>query len=319
MPGKEEIGSFGDRFRSYLPTLFRTNSPFFLLLSFGGLFLILRRAKSHIIFLSFFLWLAVFMVVIGPTERFLTMLVPWLSLAAGFFVVHTGKFVMKPFGSIVQSIDTVGCRRFFTTNLIFAFIVIFEIFYSYNSAIALSPVGGAPWAYAAEVRRDNYNWGYNQLEDFISTELAGKRPEVMVSFDYPVIAELLDRTFEEDVIKNLEPEAWMFVYNGNQALGPQLWTFLRRAVYHGWPIADAETYRRVLAENGRDYFERIGVREVYFVQNTENVLAREVRRRSLADDGDIFENELKNAGVKPYREIKNFHGETAFLIYRFSL
>ena len=314
MPGKEDIGSLGKRFNDYLPTLFKINSPFFLLLSFGGLLLMLRQAKLHIIFFSFFVWLAASMLVVSPTERFLTMLVPWLSISAAFSLTSVSEFVAFRVREVISQhsniLQNVGMFFIFT-------IIAFEAFYSYNSVIALSPVGGAPWAYAAEVRRDNYNWGYNQLENFISSELAGKRPEPAVSFDYPVISRLIDKVVGEDAEKGFEPKPWMIIYNGNQSLGAQLWIFLRRSVYHGWPTVDVETYRKVIAENGPEYFKKLGIKEAYFVQNTKGILLREVRTRPLTSDGDILEARVKDARVKPH-EIKNLRGDVAFLVYKFA-
>ncbi|MFY9462125.1 MAG: glycosyltransferase family 39 protein [Candidatus Sungiibacteriota bacterium] len=309
MPGKEAIGSLADRLQDYIPALVKTNSPMFLAFAVLGVILAAwqalrknERKLEHITLFAFLLWFAALMLVVGPTYRFLAMLTPWFALFAGIFVSFIGRrfLYFSPAAAM----------------LLFGVLLLGEASYAYNSVTAVTPLGKAPWTYAA-IRSENSNWGYNQLEVFISSELAGKRPELAISFDYSAIAKVLDEAVLEDAKAGLEPAPWAIVYNGNMSMSAQLWTFLRRVVYHGWPIADAATYRKVLAENDSDYFKKLGVEKIYFINNTDKVLLREVRTRPLTADGDIIEGQLQARGIAP-REIKNIHGETAFRVYEFA-
>lgn len=306
MPGKESIGTFGERIKNYVPALLRTNSPIFLALSIFGLgfavFQTMRKglaASSHTILLVFFLWIAAFMLVIGPTYRFLTMLGPWFSIFAGFFIIFLAEriFFFSPLAA----------------KLLFFTVLIGETLYAYNSVIALAPLGKTPWAYAA-IRMESNNWGYNQLENFIASELSGKRPEIAVGFNYPVIYRALEEAVEKDTRAGLQPERWAIVYNGNIHIAAQLWTFLRRAVYHGWPIMDADWYGKITAEKGADYLKKLGIEKIYFINNTDKVVLREVKTRPFTSDGDIIEQALRARGIAP-REIRNLNGEIAFKVY----
>lgn len=302
MPGKEEVGSFTERAKDYLPHLLDTHSPFFLFLAASGILIAMRRFRTHAVLLIFFLWLAAFMFAVGPTYRFLAMLTPWLSIFAAVFLVFFGDRFL-------------GARQNIAASLLIA-VAALEAGYAYNSVIAITPIGKTPWTYAA-IRSEGNNWGYNQLENFVSQELEGKRPEPALGFHYPVIARFLDRVVLRDTNIGLEPKAWMVIYNGNMSVAVQLWTFLRRIVYQGWPTTDVETYHRILAENGPDYFKKLGIAKIYFFQNTDAVVLREVRNRPLTKDADMLEQRLLAAGVLP-REIKNLRGETAFRVYEFA-
>lgn len=303
-PGRESIGSLWERVKNYIPALITTNSPLFLLLFVGGLLFVAATSARfpHKVLLTLLFWYAVLILLIGPTYRFLAMLTPWFAIFAALFLV----FIHDRFLFRMPAVAA----------MLFLFLLIGEAAYAYNSVIAVTPKWKAPWAYAG-IRSTNHNWGYNQLETFVSEELRGKRPAVAVSFNYPVITKLLEEAVEKDTASGYTPESWAIVYNGNMSVSAQLWTFLRRGVYRGWPVVDAETYRKILAANGADYFKKLGVKKIYFINNTEAILLREVRTRPLTPDGDRMEQELIEKGIAP-REIKNLRDEVAFRAYEFS-
>lgn len=303
MPGKESVGSLADRVQNFFPALLKENSPLFLVLAAAGLlgaFLRMRKRTPDTaplrILLGTLAWFLLLVLAVGPTYRFLTLLAPWLALGGALAILWLLPY-MKPYVPVGFIALVLGA----------------ETLYAYNSVIAISPVGTPPWTYAA-VRSEADNWGFNQLESFIASELEGKMPTLAISFEYPAIKKILEDATIRDLKAGKIETPLMIVYDGNMAMSPQLWTFLRRVVYHGWPIADAETYRRILRNAGDDHFKKLGIQKVYFIAKTSIVPNREVISRPLTNDMDILEREATAKGAS-MQEIKNVKRETAFRVY----
>ncbi len=318
-PGQEVLGSFTDRIRNFVPFLVQSSSPYLLMLAALGLTAIIvqillytfydRRKITtrypplvHWPLAITVLWLIPFLVFIGPAPRFLTLLTPWLALAAGYAitqVLHSN--VLKNIGMKIIPFAA------------FAALVAFESFYSYSSVIALDPRGPATWAYAPTLHRQSHSWGFNQLEHYLAGELKGKMPDPALTFEFPFAREILNQARARGAEAGLEPVPWAIIYNDNINLSSTLWTFLRRIVYHGWPVTSAEEFRRGGAER---FFRDSGVKRIIFINPTPVVL--QDRTRADTPDGDLFETELKRRGAVP-RELKNGRGEVAFRVFSFDL
>lgn len=307
-PGQEVLGSYGERLRTYFPRLVETNSPYFLALSAIGLAAILwelirRRASdralvfSHSSLVIILAWLIPFLVFIGPAHRFLTLLTPWLALAAGYALT-----VALRFPSIFTIVKILGI----------AVLAALETLYAYNSVIALNPIGPQPWAHSY-LHRQAGSWGFNELEKYLSTELAGKTPEVAITFEFPFARDLLSHSVERARAEGRRPKPVGIVYNDNINLSSQLWVFLRRIVYDGWPVTSAENFRR---GGGQEFFREAGVKNIYFINAADAAL--QDRSRPPAPDGDILARELEANGRTP-KEIKNARGDVAFRVYQFEL
>ncbi len=308
-PGKEAIGTLSERLKNYAPNLLKINSPLILLLFLSGTAYSLReivrkgpRFSPYLILLIFLVWFAASMFVIGPSLRFLSMLTPWLAIFAAVFLAWAGEYLFQDNPRLISAF--------------FAAVIIIEAAYAFNSVIALTPRGRVPWTYAG-VRSVNDNWGYNQLEEFLNKEFDHKRPGYAASFQYPVIAEMLAKRVGKDERLGRPKEYAAFVYNGNMHIAAQLWIFLKRLTYHGWPVVDTETYKRVLKENGDDFFKRLGVEKLYFINQAAGVLLRTPMTRPLTEDANNFEKVLQQKGI-PAKEIKNLRGEAAFRVYEFA-
>ncbi|MBI2055572.1 MAG: glycosyltransferase family 39 protein [Candidatus Sungbacteria bacterium] len=299
-PGQEVLGSYGERMRAYLPRLIESNSPYFLALAAIGLATVLiqlvrRRGLviSHSSLVIVFLWLLPFLILIGPAHRFLTLLTPWLAIAAGYAIV-----------TLIRE------RR--AAIAVVAALVIIEALYAYNSVIALDPIGSRPWAYSY-LRRQANSWGFNELNDYLDAELAGKMPDPAITFEFPFASEILKQAVADGRQRKLQPVSAAIVYNDNINLSSQLWVFLRRIIYQGWPVVSAENFRRGGAV---EFLRSAGVKRVYFINATEAAL--QDRTRPPTPDGDIMETELGAEGLRP-REIKNPRGEVVFKLYEFEL
>ena len=125
-------------------------------------------------------------------------------------------------------------------------------------------------------------------------ELKGKMPEVAITFDHPFAKEILNRAAKAGRTEGLEPVPWGIVYDGGINPSAELWIFLRRITYAGWPIVDDEHWQ----SGGQEFFKEIGVKKMYAV--------------------NALEGTLRGNGITP-REIQNLRGEVAFRVYEFEL
>ena len=305
-PGQEVLGSYAERIKNYVPFLIQANSPYFLILSALGLAAIVvqiirRRALviSHWSLVIVFAWLLPFLVFTGPAHRFLALLTPWLALAAGYAIITAYRRIRSP-----------QLAKFAIAA--WAALIAFEAFYSYNSVIALDPVGSRPWTYSY-LHRQAGSWGFNELNAYLDRELGDKMPDPAITFEFPFAHELLNQAAAEGSRKKLEPTPLGIVYNDNINLASQLWVFLRRITYQGWPVVSAENFRR---GGAAEFLRQSGVQKIYFINATEYAL--QDRPRPPTPDGDVMEAELRASGIKP-AEIKNPRGEVAFRIYQFEL
>ena len=178
--------------------------------------------------------------------------------------------------------------------------MIFEIFYSYNNQIAYYSIGPTPWL-ASKVRYENYNWGYNELGDWLKKELAGKMPALTFDVRYQFLEKLRRQAIAKGLKDKLEPYPALFVYEGNFDAGARLWILDRFHIYHGWPIISLQTYYDYLKEQGQNYYDQIGFKVKYFIFQTNLVPNRE--SSALMQSEPIH--------------IKNLRNEAIFNIYRF--
>ena len=309
-PGQETLGSYSNRIGHYLPWLLEANSPYFLLLAGFGLVGAavaasrrrISRVKSaqrainseqaagggrkyprlitgHWFLLAVFSWLLPFFVFVGPAYRFLTIFTPWLALAAAYALVALRD-------RLARSSCNLGRALIATVFLI-------ELGYSVNTLFLSAPWGAKPFAYG-NLHHEAAAWGYNQLESFMAGELKGKMPEVAITFDHPFAKEILNRAAKAGRTEGLAPMPWGIVYDGGINPSAELWIFLRRITYAGWPIVDDEHWQ----SGGQEFFKEIGVKKMYAV--------------------NALEGTLRGKGITP-REIQNLRGEVAFRVYEFEL
>ena len=289
-PGKD-IGGLSDRIKNFIPRMISTNSWLFLslaALSLASLFISLFKnlkeslRKNAFLLIAIF-YLAILILLIGPSYRFLTMLTPFLALSAAIFLIEVSHYFNGKFAllAIVP-------------------ILLFEIFYSINNQIIYYPVGPAPW-FSSKVRYENYNWGYNELGQWLEHELKGKMPGLTFDLQYKFLDGLRGQAIEKGLAENLVPYPALFVYDGNFDLAAKLWVLSRLHIYHGWPIIDVKTYFDYLQQNGFDYYDRIGFKTYYFI--LENNIVPSPASQTL----------MRGEPVK----ILNPRGEEVFNIYKY--
>ncbi len=308
-PGKE-IGSLGDRIKNYLPELFTANSWLFVSLFFAALisfiWSLFQKPKETLSRHSFLMiamtFLALLMLVIGPSTRFLSMITPFFALTISVFLYNLYQ--------ISASWRIIGREKIALSLL--SLVLIFEIVYSINTQILYYPKGSRFWTWS-EVRFDNYNWGYNNLADYLARELAGKMPEFAFDQKYKFIENIHGAALKVAAGQKLEPYPALIVYDSNMQTAAQLWVLDRLQIYHAWPVIKTETYLSILKENGLDYFTRQGFKYFYFIRPTDNVTQK---RDHLTDTGKYFEENLKAGGKTPI-VVRNLRGDEAFHVYKY--
>lgn len=295
-PGKD-IGSLGDRFRNFIPRLINSNSWLFLsltvlsLLAFLGALLKKPKVvvKNYGFLIITLLYLFLMIMLVGPAYRFLTIITPFLALVVA--VLLTAVY-QKYFKSIPK-----------TAYFLLGIIILFEIFYSINNEIIYYPRGPTPW-FSSKIRYENYNWGYNELDDYLNKEFAGKMPALTFDLQYQFLEKLREAALADGLQAGLAHTPFLIVYGGNFDDGPKLWVMERRITYHAWPVLRLEDYLKYLHEQGSDYFERAGFKDQYFIMQTNMVPPEE------------FSVRVKN--IAPLI-IKNQRGDEVFKVYKIYL
>jgi hypothetical protein len=284
-PGQDSLGDTKGRIIHYFPWLLDANSPYFLFLALLGVALMLwehwrSRHRLHGETLVAILLLLPFFVLVGPAYRFFTIFTPWLAIAAGYFM-----------SSIRHRLGT----RVWKFGVVLVIVFAVELGYSINSLYLLESHGSRVWAYARAVRLETQFYGYNELEKYFAGALAGKFPEIAITFDYPFARKILEAAVSGAQHEKKEFVPWGIVYADGLNPSSVLWVFLRRITYEGWPASSLDAYKN---GGGEKFFREAGVKEVFFV--------------------NALEGSLTSAGIRPV-EIKNSRGEGAFRVYRVSL
>lgn len=289
-PGKTEIGSLADRIHNFLPTLVTTNSWLFLLLFLISL---PRLIKNKFLLISF-AYLILLLLIIGPTVRFLTMLTPLMALAIGLNFWKPG-FRWKP-------------------GFFLAVFLTVELFYSINSQLLPYPRGPEFWTFAQKARAENYNWGYNELDNYFKKELAGKMPALAFEPKYQFINAIQQKNLEQAKKQNLESYPALIIYDDKLLKIPQLWILDRLQIYHSWPIIKTQHYYTLLDQYGPDYFERSGFKNYYFIFAADKIPGRQDSFDSRWAEN--LKQELTARDIEPI-SLFNQREEEIFKIYKF--
>ncbi len=303
-PGKEVVGSFGDRLRAFIPNLIASNSPLLMLLFALTIPFFIREiarnraALRRKAFLDIsFVWIILLLLFIGPTFRFLTLLTPFIVMKVGLFLD-----------------DAFPKRRHLLAAFLAAFLI-FECLYSLNSVVTNYPAGPEGWAFS-HLRYENFHWGYNELEDYFSKELAGKYPLLTFDLQYQFLEKQKEAGVAAAKAAGATPYPALLVYDENIHSGPQLWTFDRRQIYHGWPVMTAGDYLKLISEKGPRALENSGIQVIYFAFPTDAVALKATGQ--LTSHGKTLEPLVASQKDAFFIPVKNGLGQDAFHIYRLS-
>jgi len=96
---------------------------------------------------------------IGPSRRFLAMLIPWLCLMVAVGIYHLGQL---------------GRALKWTTAIGLAIFLAYESWFSFNTNIALANITNNHWL-ESRLKPLAYSYGYGQLEPYLDKLLADKK------------------------------------------------------------------------------------------------------------------------------------------------
>ncbi|MSR76432.1 MAG: glycosyltransferase family 39 protein [Candidatus Ryanbacteria bacterium] len=297
-PGKE-VGTLASRIMTFIPILVSVNSPLFLLIALAGGVLMSVRWRQFLLINLAFLFYALFIIVIlGPSHRFLSMLTPFFAVASGVWLAWFDEYMRG------------GWRRVFVLTICFA--SVFEVLYAYNSQIKYYPVGSPVTAYAKGARSENFNWGYNELGEYIERELEGKRPAKVFTMRYKFLEDVHEGALRRQELQRLTPYSAVVVYDYNIYNVAQLWLLDRLNIYHAWPVVSIPQYVAFMRAQGYTNPLNTGFENYYFIIATDAVPQKGLERRT--NDAALFEAELRRLEVMPL-PITNKRGEEVFRVY----
>lgn len=250
-----------------------------------------RKNPAVLLFTLSIAFLIALFLAIGPQERFMAMLSPFLAImiAAGVvWLVSRWK----------SSLVLVG---------LFLFV---EAVYTVNSYLVINPVGQAPWQYSV-LRFDHNIWGYNQLEDFFQDTMAGIYPSRVLKLKYPFAERLQDQAITQAEAAGKTAYPILFITDTTIHGPSALWYVTRHTLYDGWAMVNSEFYAQVINKDS-EFFVREGFQDFVFVKAADTLL----RTDNEGLEAKALEETLIRSGPKPYLIIGP-QGKAAFKIYRF--
>lgn len=301
-----ERSPFSTRIISFIPQLINYNSWLLLLLfvtsSIVFLYFFWRNPKEAIrkhafVFLCIF-WTAMFILETGPELRFLFLMTPFLVLVIGAFLdwlyivcIERSKMFIYPALAVV---------------------FLFEIAYSVNTQVFYYPRGQKPIMYSG-LRNENYNWGYNELDDYLTNELKNRMPANTLKPLYTFIANIQQKGLSKAEKQGYEQYPALIIYDENIQIAAKIWIFDRLELYHGWPTISSSTYMEHLQGGGVDYIIHPGGVKIYVIVQNNNIPWKATP--TSKGTTDLIEDTLKNRGIDPSIRLKNKRDEEVFRIY----
>jgi len=234
LPGKD-IGSLGARAAAFGPLFWRNATWLFAVLLAGSLLgIVARRRRADAFVLAALAITALFVLFIGPSQRFLALLVPFALLACG-----------------------AGLGRIAPPSVI-ALAAVGQALISFQTLHAVRP-----WGAVSALRAESAAYGYGALEDYMHELLDGARPAVVLDLP-PTLRFVASFRARHPRRSGGAAEARLVVYDPRMNNVAKLWIYDRRYYYDGWPIVSVDAYAYVNdVEPG--LFTRLGVTDFYYV------------------------------------------------------
>ncbi len=301
LPGKQ-IGTIWSRLATFYPNLWNNDLPFALLFLPSLIFLLFLYARSRLGSQGKFLFWVIILyhlliTVIGPSQRFLVMLVPW-----GIIVIAYALFAVWKRNRLVFYVLIVS-------------IFIYQVYYNFAANLSYSYDTESAWRYS-KLRLESGAFGYNELENYLVGLLDTKKPAVKLGF--PTKLKFVESFRAEDFRGISEnPEApYLVIYDPRVNQVAKLWLYDRRYYYDGWPFVSVDEFLTV-QKVAPQYFSDLGVKDYFYIAATEATFVGAPVPHSQAAK---FEQErFLDEKIVAEKEIVNRQGQKVFSIYRFSL
>ena len=297
-PGKE-IGSLSDRLTGIGTNLWMYGSwVFTLIATFSvGVFVFKNKTTSSAVLMYCIvasnLLLYLF---IGSSPRFLSMLIPWLTIIIGVSITHLT--------------ETQRLRK--TVMSVFVLLCIWETGYAINSLITPTPRGQEVVQYS-KIHWDTHQWGFHALDDLIDETYEGAYPKITVPYSLEFLEDIKEASLQKQKDKGYIPTLAVFVYDEDMSDLAALWHLQRHAVYRAIPVISVETFRGFGNDPAAE-LKKAGVTDIYFFSPTEHALLVEESRRTGL--GNTLRAQLEEIGV-PEMQVRNAAGQESFTVFHF--
>ncbi|MBI4090830.1 MAG: glycosyltransferase family 39 protein [Candidatus Komeilibacteria bacterium] len=310
-PGKE-IGSVGSRAAGIFGNLWAYHSNVLNVMAVAALLwciarlarlkIITAELRRSLVFLLLLIASSVLLfLAIGPSPRFLSMLIPWLLLLIAAFFVASFETVTKPVFRLAFIV-------------FFVALISWETFFSYNSYIAYQPVGTETIAYS-RIHWDEHAWGFNRLDEMIGDVIKGKYPKYTIPYTYQFLEDVKTKSIQKAKAAGKQSAPYLFVYDDAQSDLATLWAVNRHSLYEGWPMIAADDFRQVVEEKGDGFYASQGFTDTYFIRATDKVLQNHANRIT---DAGLWAEEFFKTQKAEETSIRNHASDEAFRWYHFN-
>jgi len=302
----KNIGPLPERIMNFYPALIANSSPVFIFFYFASLiFLIYSLVKKIIRQADFKLeaWLLaclilyhLLIVVIGPSQRFLAMIIPIIILIFAYSLTY---FDQK---------NKILRLTFLPLVILFT---AYEAFFSWQTFQTVAPMADSPWVYS-NLRNESPALGYNSLEAYLKKTIDVARPAIVfpTGDNLQFINDYRQQDFRR-IGKNPK-QAILLVFDPRMDNYAKFWIFGRRYYYDGWPIISVDEYLAAKKDDPK-FFNEQGFKKFYYFAATENINIGS--SPTLSENAESFNDFLDKSKVKPVENLTDAFGKIIIQVF----
>jgi 4-amino-4-deoxy-L-arabinose transferase-like glycosyltransferase len=243
-------------------------------------------------------YLAFLILGLGGTEvRFLIILIPFIVISISFFLC-----------SLYNRVN-LNVKKILIVLIVLVFG--FELFYSINSNFLVKPVSRNHIVYSNE-GVGNKKLGFIRLEKYLKSEIFTGHLEL----ERPKIIDDIDTR----TIETIKKDGIVYFFDDSISWFAHNWYFRKYSNYYGVPLAPFfEQTKNFKTDNIIKFFVDIGINDFYYIAGIdESVLDPRKASGETRVSNIKFEKMLDESGYE-FEEIKNYQGQVAFKVYKFSV
>ncbi|MFH1427848.1 MAG: hypothetical protein ABIG60_04975, partial [Patescibacteria group bacterium] len=262
-----------------------------------------EKIKNELFLITILIGYHLLIFLIGPSERFLVMIIP-------YFII----LIAYTFLGFFDFLQTKKIYRYLFYFLLILF-VSYEGFFMYQTTNAKTPITDSLWVYS-KLKNESSNWGYNELENYLSKLLDNKKPTVILTLPERLnfIQEFRDKDSRKN--KNNRSESILIIYDPRINNVAKFWLYDRRYYYDGWPFISVDEYISV-QKIMPDYFtNNLKINKYYYIASTPNTFTAGNTQNS--ENALTFEDKLKQKNIPIIKEINDKNKKVVFRIYNFN-
>ena len=290
-PGRE-VGTFWEKFYNFFKNFWQYGGAVMVLtavLAAAGV--VRRRKEAPYFFVGLtILFLLLLFLVVGPQERFLSLLAPFWAMALAATLL--GR----------------AASRF--RYVLLGLFVVLELALAFNTNLKVHPVGSQGMLYTL-LRRESNIWGYNQLDDYFTGLMAGRYPKANFPLRFAFTRPLQEDALRQAREQGRAEDRTLFVVD-SRVHGPAfLWYFTRRTVYERWPVIEDQNFLTV-AGGDLNFFTKQGFDRIVYFQTADTLKRGDIG----AEASEAMVKLLTDQGVQP-ETIVSRDGHEAFKVFIF--